>query len=49
VAKGANSIDKHVGTRLRVRRMMLGMSQTDIGDALGTASPGALRSAPAAT
>ena len=31
----ANSIDKHVGTRLRVRRMMLGMSQTDIGDALG--------------
>jgi transcriptional regulator with XRE-family HTH domain len=31
----ANSIDKHVGTRLRVRRMMLGMSQTYIGDALG--------------
>jgi transcriptional regulator with XRE-family HTH domain len=31
----ATSIDKHVGTRLRVRRMMLGMSQPDIGDALG--------------
>jgi transcriptional regulator with XRE-family HTH domain len=31
----ANSIDKHVGTRMRVRRMMLGMSQAPLGDALG--------------
>jgi transcriptional regulator with XRE-family HTH domain len=31
----ADSVDKRVGTRLHVRRMMLGMSQTDIGDALG--------------
>ncbi len=28
-------IDVHVGTRLRVRRTLLGMSQTDLGDALG--------------
>ena len=35
MAKQANPIDRHVGTRLRVRRMMLGMSQTDIGDAIG--------------
>jgi transcriptional regulator with XRE-family HTH domain len=35
MAKEVNSIDKHVGTRLRMRRMMLGMSQTAIGDALG--------------
>jgi transcriptional regulator with XRE-family HTH domain len=31
----ADSIDKHVGTRLRVRRMLLGMTQTYIGDAIG--------------
>jgi transcriptional regulator with XRE-family HTH domain len=31
----ADSIDKHVGTRLRARRMMLGMTQTDIGAAIG--------------
>ena len=30
-----NPIDKHVGSRLRMRRMMLGMSQTSLGDALG--------------
>ena len=30
-----DSIDKHVGTRLRVRRMMLGLSQTYVGDAIG--------------
>jgi transcriptional regulator with XRE-family HTH domain len=35
MAKQTNAIDKYVGTRLRVRRMMLGMSQTDVGDALG--------------
>jgi transcriptional regulator with XRE-family HTH domain len=30
-----NPIDKHVGTRVRMRRMMLGMSQEKLGDALG--------------
>jgi len=30
-----NPIDRHVGTRVRMRRMMLAMSQTDLGDALG--------------
>jgi transcriptional regulator with XRE-family HTH domain len=30
-----NPIDKHVGNRVRMRRIMLNMSQTDIGDALG--------------
>jgi transcriptional regulator with XRE-family HTH domain len=33
-SKALNSIDKHVGSRVRMRRMMLGMSQTDLGDAL---------------
>jgi transcriptional regulator with XRE-family HTH domain len=28
-------IDKHVGSRVRMRRMMLGMSQTTLGNALG--------------
>jgi transcriptional regulator with XRE-family HTH domain len=28
-------IDKHVGTRLRMRRLMLNMSQTQVGKALG--------------
>src|SRR5204863_2415765 len=28
-------IDKHVGSRVRMRRMMLGMSQEKLGDALG--------------
>src|SRR5439155_5959354 len=27
-------VDKHVGSRVRMRRMMLGMSQTTLGDAL---------------
>jgi transcriptional regulator with XRE-family HTH domain len=31
------SIDKHVGSRVRMRRMMLDMSQTKLGDALGIA------------
>src|SRR6202142_3600299 len=36
MAKGVlNLIDKHVGSRLRMRRLMLGMSQTDVADALG--------------
>jgi transcriptional regulator with XRE-family HTH domain len=30
-----NPIDKHVGARVRMRRMMLNMSQTDLGEALG--------------
>jgi transcriptional regulator with XRE-family HTH domain len=31
----ANLIDRHVGTRLRMRRLMLNMTQTEIGNALG--------------
>src|SRR4051794_37624953 len=34
-AKVPNPTDKHVGTRVRMRRMMLGMSQGKLGDALG--------------
>ena len=30
-----NPTDKHVGSRLRMRRHMLDMSQTDVADALG--------------
>jgi transcriptional regulator with XRE-family HTH domain len=30
-----NPIDKHVGNRVRMRRLILNMSQTEIGDALG--------------
>ncbi len=30
-------VDVHVGARLRVRRTLLGMNQTNIGDALGVA------------
>jgi transcriptional regulator with XRE-family HTH domain len=30
-----NPIDKHVGRRVRMRRLMLDMSQSEIGDALG--------------
>ena len=33
--KPLNSIDKHVGSRVRTRRMMLGLSQTTLGDGLG--------------
>src|ERR1700716_198448 len=33
--KVPNPIDKHVGSRLRMRRMMLGMSQEKLGDAFG--------------
>jgi len=33
--KAPNPIDKHVGARVRMRRMMLGMSQEKLGDALG--------------
>src|SRR6201990_1685418 len=33
--KAPNPIDKHVGSRVRMRRMMLTMSQEKLGDALG--------------
>jgi transcriptional regulator with XRE-family HTH domain len=33
--KAPNPIDKHVGSRVRMRRMILGMSQEKLGDALG--------------
>ncbi len=32
---GISPIDVHVGARLRVRRTLLGMSQTELGDAIG--------------
>src|SRR5439155_9819674 len=32
--KAPNPIDKHVGSRVRMRRMMLAMSQEKLGDAL---------------
>jgi transcriptional regulator with XRE-family HTH domain len=35
VKKAPNPTDKHVGARVRMRRMMLGMSQEKLGDALG--------------
>jgi len=34
VKKAPNPIDRHVGSRVRMRRMMLGMSQEKRGDAL---------------
>ena len=33
--KAPNPIDKHVGARVRMRRMMLSMSQEKLGDGLG--------------
>src|SRR4051812_15152475 len=33
--KSPNPTDKYVGARVRMRRMMLGMSQEKLGDALG--------------
>ena len=33
--KEPNPIDRHVGSRVRMRRVLLGMSQTKLGDALG--------------
>jgi transcriptional regulator with XRE-family HTH domain len=35
VKKIPNPIDRHVGGRVRMRRLMLGMSQEKLGDALG--------------
>jgi transcriptional regulator with XRE-family HTH domain len=34
-AKTPNPVDKYVGSRVRMRRIMLGMSQEKLGDALG--------------
>ena len=33
--KTTNPIDKHVGSRVRMRRVLIGMSQERLGDALG--------------
>ena len=33
--KSPNPIDRHVGSRVRMRRVMLGMSQEKLGEALG--------------
>ena len=35
MAKNPNPTDKHVGSRVRTRRMLLGMTQEKLGDALG--------------
>jgi transcriptional regulator with XRE-family HTH domain len=35
VNKTLNLVDKHVGSRVRMRRMILGMTQEKLGDALG--------------
>jgi len=34
-SKDLNAIDMHVGARVRMRRLMLGMTQEKLGDALG--------------
>jgi transcriptional regulator with XRE-family HTH domain len=33
--KAPNPVDQHVGSRVRMQRMMMGMSQEKLGDALG--------------
>ena len=35
VKKAPNPIDKHVGSRVRMRRVLIGMSQEKLGEALG--------------
>jgi transcriptional regulator with XRE-family HTH domain len=35
IEKAANSVDKHVGSRVRMRRQMLGVSQQKLGNAVG--------------
>jgi transcriptional regulator with XRE-family HTH domain len=35
VVKSANAVDKYIGARVRMRRMMLSMSQEKLGGALG--------------
>lgn len=34
-AKSPNAIDRHIGERIRIRRLMLGVSQEKLGEALG--------------
>ena len=34
--KAPDPVDKHVGARVRMRRMILAMSQEKLGDALGS-------------
>jgi transcriptional regulator with XRE-family HTH domain len=33
--KASNAIDRHVGNKVRMRRMMIGLSQEKLGKALG--------------
>ena len=35
IKKAPNPIDRHVGSRVRMRRVLIGMSQEKLGDALG--------------
>ena len=35
ITRSPNPTDRHVGARVRMRRMMLGTSQTSLGEALG--------------
>lgn len=35
MTKAPNEIDRHVGSRVRMRRLLVGMSQEKLGDALG--------------
>lgn len=35
MTKSPNQIDKRVGSRIRMRRLMLGLSQTDLANAVG--------------
>jgi transcriptional regulator with XRE-family HTH domain len=35
VKRGSNPVDKHVGSRIRMRRLMLGMSQEKLAGGLG--------------
>lgn len=35
VTKSPNPVDRYVGTRVRMRRMLIGMSQEKLGEALG--------------
>jgi transcriptional regulator with XRE-family HTH domain len=35
LTKAPNPVDRHVGSRMRMRRMLIGMSQEKLGEALG--------------
>jgi transcriptional regulator with XRE-family HTH domain len=35
MTKAPNPVDRHVGSRMRMRRMLIGMSQEKLGEALG--------------